>query len=224
MKKRKTILDDGCCPNLVSGAEFTQPLGIPIIKRPKEIIIPKGIIPFSQRDKVSGKGDALGFYENDINFAEVIIQPENYINDFGRFDVLISPDNSLYLDGPLATHITNIYRNRAIGVYYQNKGLNVIPQVRWGNEYSYTCKYFPERIAFLGVEKKSIIAIGSYGCIGKWVNRYHFEAGLEAMMDTLTPKVVLVYGSMPERIFGKYEPYAKFVDYPDWTTRVHAEK
>ena len=30
-KKRKAIIDDGCCPELVDGAEFDLPLGIPII-------------------------------------------------------------------------------------------------------------------------------------------------------------------------------------------------
>ena len=221
MSKTKAIIDDGCNPELVAGAEFDLPLGIPIIKAPKKIIIPPGITPFSIRERALGTDDAIGFYEMDVNFAEVLRDPEAYIDDFGRFSAMISPDCSLYRDAPLSVQQTNVYRNRAIGSYYQRRGQYVIPQIRWGNEYTYTTKYFPEKIAFLGVEKHSIVAIGTYGCFNGKENKYHIEAGLDAMMDTLEPAVVLVYGSMPEKVFGPYLRYAQFVHYPDWTTRQH---
>ncbi len=221
MKKNKAIIDDGCNPELVAGAEFALPLGIPIIKAPSKIIIPPGITPFSMRNKALSYDEAIGFYEMDINFAEVLRQPEIYIDDFGRFAAMISPDCSLYRDAPLIVQASNVYRNRAIGSYYQRHGQYVIPQIRWGNEYTYTTKYFPEKIAFLGAEKHSILAIGTYGCFRGEENKYHFEAGLDAMMDSLEPVVVLVYGSMPYKVFGQYMKYAKFVQYPDWTTRMH---
>lgn len=221
MRRIKANLDDGCNPELVAGATFALPLGIPIIKAPPQIIIPEGITPFSVRNRAPSFNEAIGFYEKDINFAEVLRSPQNYIDDFGRFKALISPDCSLYRDAPLAVQLTNVYRNRAIGSYYQRRGQYVIPQIRWGNEYTYTTKYFPEKIAFLGVEKHSIVAIGTYGCFDGRENKYYFSAGLEAMLETLEPQVVLVYGSMPEKVFGQYMNYAKFVQYPDWTTRMH---
>lgn len=221
MKKNKAIIDDGCNPELVAGAEFDLPLGIPIIKAPSKIVIPPGITPFSMRNRVLSLNEAIGFHEMDVNFAEVLKTPSAYIDDFGRFAAIISPDCSLYRDAPLAVQLTNIYRNRAIGGYYQRRGQYVIPQIRWGNEYTYTTKYFPEKIAFLGAEKHSILAVGTYGCFNGQENKYHFEAGLEAMMATLEPTVILVYGSMPDNIFGPYLKYAQFVQYPDWTTRMH---
>ena len=224
MKKYKAIIDDGCNPELVAGAEFDLPLGIPIIKAPSKIIIPPGITPFSMRNRAPSFDEAVGFCEMDVNFAEVLRDPDAYIDDFARFAVMISPDCSLYRDAPLEVQATNVYRNRAIGGYYQRRGQYVIPQIRWGNEYTYTTKYFPEKIAFLGAEKHSILAIGTYGCFTGRENKYHFEAGLAAMMETLEPKVVLVYGSMPERIFGIYMKHAQFVHYPDWTTRMHGRR
>ncbi|MBR4623800.1 MAG: DUF4417 domain-containing protein [Clostridia bacterium] len=221
MKNHKANIDDGCNPKLVAGAEFDLPLGIPIIKAPSKIIIPPGITPFSMRDRAPSFDEAIGFYEMDVNFAEVLREPETYIDDFGRFAALISPDCSLYRDAPLSVQLTNIYRNRAIGGYYQRRGQYVIPQIRWGNEYTYTTKYFPEKIAFLGAEKHSILAIGTYGCFVGRENKYHFEAGLAAMMESLEPKVVLVYGPMPEKIFGTHMKYAQFIRYPDWTARMH---
>ncbi len=36
------------------------------------------------------------------------------------------------------------------------------------------------------------------------------------MIDHLEPKVVLVYGAMPERIFAPVANRSRFVHYPDW--------
>ena len=56
----------------------------------------------------------------------------------------------------------------------------------------------PEKIAFSGVEKHSIVSVSTYGCIQAKEDKIYFKAGLEAMMETLEPEVVLVYGPMPE--------------------------
>ena len=220
--KRNAVLDDGCCPTIVRGAKFDGILEIPVISKPDKIIIPKAVVPFSKRDEAEAPRDtAIGFHEMDPEFAEVLISPYDYIADIARFGVMISPDCSLYRDAPLAVQITNTYRNRAIGYFFQNKGQYVIPQIRWGNEETYTTKVFPEKIAFLGAEKHSIVAIGTYGCIRHRDDKYHFKAGLEAMLETLVPEVVLVYGSMPENIFGDYLHTTQFVQYNDWTTMKH---
>lgn len=219
--KRKATLDDGCNPELVVGAKFDGILQIPIIEKPDRFIIPKQIIPFSERDKDKIGEYTVGFYEKDMKFADILISPEKYADELRRFQALISPDCSLYRDAPLAVHVTNIYRSRAIGHYLQYNGNYVIPQVRWGKELTYTTKYFPEKIAFLGVEKHSIVAIGTYGCIDGKENEYYFQAGLEAMLETLEPEIVIVYGAMPQKVFGNSSKTTKFVQIPDWTTFKH---
>ncbi len=227
-KKRKAIIDDGMNPELVHGAEFDGYLGIPLIRKPDKFLIPSDIVPFTERDRLEGDNVAVGFYEMDNEFSDVLIAPEKYIEEFKRnplvtpekAKLVLSPDCSLYRNAPLAVQISNVYRNRAIGFYYQHRGAYVIPQIRWGNELTYTTKLFPERIAFLGVEKNSIVAIGTYGCFKTRDDKYHFETGLASMLETLEPKIVLVYGSMNEKVFGQYLHAAEFVQYPDWITRV----
>lgn len=227
-KSRKAIIDDGMNPELVNGADFDGYLGIPLIHKPDEFIIPTDIVPFTQRNRLESNTVAVGFYEMDTEFAEVLISPVDYVEEFCRQPLvtpesarpLLSPDCSLYRDAPLAVQITNVYRNRAIGYYYQAHGAYVIPQVRWGNELTYTTKVLPERVAFLGVEKHSIVAIGTYGCFKTRDDKYHFDAGLAAMMETLEPAIVLVYGSMNEKVFGPYLKSAQFVAYSDWITRM----
>src|SRR5574344_1629629 len=140
-KKRKAIIDDGMNPELVHGARFDGIFEISVIEAPKHIEIPKNITPFGARNhKGVDFKEFLAFNEMDVNFAEVLINPESYVTDFKRFDGMLSPDCSLYRDAPLAVQIANVYRNRAIGSYYQRHGLYVIPQVRWGNELTYTTK------------------------------------------------------------------------------------
>ena len=123
---------------------------------------------------------------------------------------------------PLALQITNIYRSRAIGYCFQKHGVYVIPCVRWGDERTYTTKFFPERIAFSGIEKDSIVSVGSYGQLQNKINRYYFVEGMKAMMSALTPKVVLVYSKMPDEIEQIF-PDTKFVEYPDWTSVVRED-
>ena len=191
---------------------------MPIIKKPRKIIIPEKLVPFSKIDRVDDPSAfAVCEYENDIEFKDILTRPEEYIEVLKQYQGFITPDCSVYRDMPLAIQITNIYRNRAIGYYFQSQGIYVIPNIRWGDERTYTRKYLPERVAFMGVQKNSIVAVGSYGQLKDRVNRYYFEAGIDAMMETLEPKVVLVYSQMPDEIESKY-PKTKFVEYPDWTS------
>ncbi len=221
MNYRKAILDDGCNPELVAGARFDGILEVPVIEKPSKLIVPSMIVPFTERNRVNDGKAMIGFNEMDVKFSQVLAAPETFIDDFRRFSGIISPDCSLYRDAPLSVQITNVYRNRAIGSYYQRKGIYVVPQIRWGSEATYTTDVLPEKVAFLGVMPHSIVAIGTYGCIQSKEDKYFFHAGLDAMMQALDPTIVLVYGPMPRSIFGEYLKAAQFVQFADWTKYKH---
>lgn len=218
--KNPAIITDGCNPELVKGADFDGVFEIPIIKAPNIISIPKAIVPFSKRNSVTPSCFAVCEYENDIEFADLLRNPDIYARQFRKYQAVISPDASLYWDAPFAAQILNKYRNHAIGYHLQKKGVYVIPNIRWGDERTYTTCMFPQPLAFLGVEKHSIVSIGSYGVVKTALERHHFKAGLEAMLYYLEPEVVLVYGSMPKALFGEFEKKTSFFQYPDWTTYI----
>ena len=220
-KSKKATIDDGCNPELVAGAKFDGIMKIPVIEKPSRIIIPSGITPFSKIKYQTDLTEAIGFYENDTLFADVLKDPEKYISTFRKYAAIISLDCSLYRNASPAVQVTNIYRSRAIGSYYQRRGVYVIPQIRWGNELTYTTKYFPEKVAFLGVAKHSIVAIGTYGCIKSKEDKYYFKSGLEEMLLELEPEIVLVYGPMPPSVFNDYINYTRFIQYEDWISRKH---
>lgn len=216
----KNTFDEGFNLELVQTAFFDGSLEIPIIEPPKKIIIPTYMIPFSKRNRSEDFSECLVFYEHDINFAEVVRNPEAFIKDFLRFPAMVTPDNSLYRDAPLLVQIANVYRSRTVGHVFQEHGAYVITNVRWGDERSYTTNVLPEKFAFLGAPKNSIVSIGTYGCISGKENKYYFREGLEAMLDELTPEVVLVYGSMPKSVFGGIMSKTNFVNYPDWISKM----
>lgn len=212
----KNLIDDGFNAELVSGAFFDGVFEIPVIKRPDKIIIPKSIIPFTQIKRSKDKTEAVHFYEHDIKFSNVLTSTKKFLSELSEFSAIISPDCSLYRDMPLCLQIANTYMNRAVGSFLQAHGLYVIPNIRWGDERSYTAIELPEKFAFLGVPKQSIVSISTYGCIRGKENKHYFKEGLKAMLDELEPKVVLVYGAMPNSVFDEFKNKTEFVNYPDW--------
>lgn len=216
MKKVEPLIDEGLRVSLVETAFFDGDIEIPHIDAPDKIVIPKNMIPFSQRKRDAKYENFVCFYENDINFREILTNTESYVDDLKRFPGLITPDCSLYIDAPLIVQVINIYLNRAVGYYLRKQGLYVIPNIRWGDERTYTTEIFRDKVAFLGVDKHSIVSIGTYGQIKSAESKRVFREGLTAMLDELEPEIVLVYGAMPKFIFCGLEDRTRFIQYPDW--------
>lgn len=212
----RCIIDDGFNAELTETAFFDGVLEIPIIEAPKKIIIPESVIPFSLRNQSKDFSEFPVFYEYDTKFAEILKDPESFVEDLRRFPGTVTLDCSVYWDSPLTAQIANVYRSRTIGHHFQKRGLYVIPNVRWGDERSYTTEVLPEKFAFLGLPKRSIVSIGTYGCCKTREEKYHLYHGLKAMLDELDPEIVLVYGSMPHPIFDEFSSKTRFVNFPDW--------
>lgn len=219
-KTATNLVDEGFRASLVETAFFDGKFEIPHIDAPKDIIIPEGMVPFSIRERSQDKNDFVCFYENDINFREILTNTEEYVDDLKRFPGIVTPDCSLYLDAPLCVQIADIYLNRAVGYYLSRQGLYVVPNIRWGDERTYKSDFLGEKVAFQGVDKHSIVSIGTYGQIKSAESKRYFREGLEEMLKELEPEVVLVYGAMPDKIFDGLLDKARFIQYPDWTSRM----
>ena len=218
MPKNKIIIDDGFNSEFVETAIFDGILEVPCLEKPRNIIIPEAIIPFSKRNQSANHQAFLAFYEYDVCFSDILRNPEKYASEIQTFAGMVTLDCSLYIDSPLLVQMANVYRSRAIGHYYQNLGNYVIPNVRWGDERSYTTCVLPEKFAFLGLPKHSIYSIGTYGACQSKEERFHLREGLISMLDELQPEVVLVYGAMPKSVFQGLYDRTRFVNYPDWTS------
>ena len=107
----KHIIDDGFNAELVSHAFFDGLLEIPIIDKPKEIVIPSALIPFTQMKRSDTKSEAVHFYEHDKRFSDVLTCTKELLPELSKFSAVISPDCSLYRDMPLCLQIANTYMN-----------------------------------------------------------------------------------------------------------------
>ena len=222
-KNKENLVDEGFRVSLVETAFFYGKFEIPHIDAPDKIIIPNGMVPFSVRERSQDKKDFVCFYEHDINFRDILTKTEEYVDELKQYPGIITPDCSLYIDAPLCVQIADIYLNRAVGHYLQKQGLYVIPNIRWGDERTFKEEFLGEKVAFQGVDKHSIVSVGTYGQIQSAESKRFFREGLSEMIKELEPEVVLVYGSMPDTIFADLKKTTKFVPYLDWTTRMKSK-
>ena len=212
-----SLFYDGFNSKLIETAYFDGIFEIPILETPKEIIVPTIAVPFSRRKALNNPDEEmLVFYEQDPNFRKFISIPQYYMEELKNVKIFSTPDCSLYRDMPLWEQLANVGVSRSIGYYLQQQGKYVIPNVRWGDERTYTRQLCGFDLAFAGITANSIVSIGTYGCSKNREDKYFLEAGLDAMLMELTLKVVVVYGSYNPKIFGKYEHYTQFQHIPDW--------
>ena len=212
----KNLFYDGFNSKLIETALFDSILEIPVLDAPKEIIIPKRAIPFSKLDQITDPLDMLVFYEQDPVFRDFVSVPQNYDQILSKVKIMSTPDCSLYRDMPLWEQLANIGVSRSVGYYEQQQGKCVIPNVRWGDERTYTNMIFDIPPIFAGIPKNSIISIGTYGCCQKREDKYYLSAFLESMLDYLTPSDVVVYGAFANMYIQQYEKYTNFHIFQDW--------
>lgn len=215
----KTVIDDGFAPYLVMDAEFDGKWEIPIIKNDL-IQFPKDIVPLDKIKKISEedrKKVFVHFYMHDVAFRRILSDVNKYIDQLKEYGGVISPDFSVYIDMPLCLQMSNLYLNRAVGRYMQSRGIKAVPNVRWGDERTF-------EFAFLGIEKASIYAISTVGCIRSMEEKDRFKKGLKEMIKRLKPKKIIVNGTMPNYVFKDFYEEVEFINFESWTSRVKKGK
>jgi len=181
---------------LVKNATFDSELEIPCIKA--EDRLPVKLIPFSKAVSRSDADAWVHFYEDDAAFERLWTAPERYLPILKRFAGVIAPDFSLYRDMPLVMQQWNTYRSRAIAHWLQENGIPVIANVRWGDQRTFD-------LCCAGVPRGATIAVGSHGCVKLLREREYFKRGLEYAVNVLSPRTIIVYGTTPDEIFGRYK-------------------
>lgn len=200
---------------LVTLATYAGIFEFPIIRPINRV--PNRIIAFSKAIGCKDFDQWVHFYEYDYLFERVWRNPRRYLPILMRFNGVILPDFSVYRDMPLVMQLWNIYRSRAIGFWLQTNGVEVITNVRWGDRRTY-------RACCDGAPKGSVIAVGTVGAIQSAKDRRFFEEGLAVVVGRLIPKTIIVFGSAPEEIFGKYrEVGIEIVRFESETSRAHGE-
>lgn len=182
---------------LVEKADYDGYFELPKIKTSSQL--PDRVITFSKAmARTWNDFDCwVMFYEHDVNFERLWHNPKQYLAKLKKFKGIISPDFSLYRNMPLCMQMWNTYRGRAIAVWLQNNGVEIIPNVRFNDERTY-------EFCFDGIEKFKTVAVGTHGCIKNRIDKDYFKDGLAEVVRRLSPRTIIVYGAAPDDIFKKY--------------------
>ena len=183
---------------LVENADYDGCLEFPMLHTSNSV--PNKVVTFSKAmSKTWDDFDCwVVFYEHDRDFERLWSKPRQYLDKLKKFKGIISPDFSLYRNMPLIMQMWNTYRSRAIAVWLQNNGIQVIPNVRFGDERTFS-------FCFDGIEENKTVAVGTHGCIKRKEDKIFFKIGLARMVQRLSPKTIIVYGSAPDSIFKPYK-------------------
>lgn len=209
MKKMK--MDDDFQSYLTEGAIFEGDADVPCMLKLNNLIIPKKLFPYTMRKRIKDKGAFVHCFIHDFQFSNLITETRKHVEDFTELGGLICPDPTITIGGPKTINQAQVYFSRAVGFYLQKNGVNAIPCVRWGDSSTY-------EYCFLGVPKNYIVAISTHGCIMPCKENNNelrdcFIKGLPIMIKELQPKFVIVYGRMPNEIFGPCKCMTTFINF-----------
>lgn len=149
------------------------------------------------------------FYYDDYKFIQAWRDPDRYLDILNRFKAVSSPNFSLYTDFPRALQLLSCYRRNWVGAYWQYMGIDVIPNVCWGDKESFN-------FCFDGIPKHSSVTVSTVGIKrdrnwnGKDANM--FLDGYNEMLQRLEPTNILVYGSLIDGMEGNVIQFPTYYD------------
>ncbi len=173
--------------HLINAAELVGNYGLPILN--KSNCEPRNLTPFNKaKTEKEPENKWVHFFIDDYQFERLWNYPQRYLPILQRFEGVIAPDYSMYLDMPKAQQIWNCYRSRAIAYWLQTNGISIVPVVEWAE-----CSDLEWCLD--GLPLHSTLAIGTYGSQKGSMNKYGLIKGVEKICRTLYPKRLVIYGS-----------------------------
>lgn len=149
--------------------------------------IPKKLIGFNYAKTSKERNTGIHFYLDDYQFERIWNNPEEYVDILEKYDCMLSPDFSLYLDMSYSMKIWNVFRSRLIGQYYQRQGIKVIPTLSWAEEETF-------EFCFDGIPKGSIVSISTIGVKRSNEAMNIWKNGVDEMIKRIEPSAILIYG------------------------------
>lgn len=176
---------------------------IPILSKTDHI--PQTLIKWKAKSK-KYRDKTLHFFIEDRKSNAIWNNPKIYDRAVKKYQAIITPDFSLYLDTPEPQQIWNVYRNRWLGAYWQQQGLTIIPSVSWSSARSFD-------YCFDGIENGSVVAISSNEIKKSDLSLDYFFRGLEALIKAHSPQKILCYGEKLKEELDRHYPEL-FAFYP----------
>ncbi len=172
---------------LLEGLSLVEPMGMPSMA-PVDAN-PLRLVPFSE--VIAGRcrdyEAFVDFYEDDYRIEKAWSDPVAALRAIEPFAGCIAPDFSTCRDFPVPLKIMGLYRNQALGAWFQRMQIRCVPNVRWDAQ-------IPEW-SFAGVPSKGTVAFGARACVRGRREREALREAVRHVVDDLSPERILWYGS-----------------------------
>lgn len=171
---------------------FDGPEQIPMLAPNRHTArFPSALVSFDRLGSTIDRSTSLlHFFVGDSRLRRLVRDPIRYLDDFATYQAIATPDFSLYRSMPRHQKVMSTVLNRAFGVLYQSRGLDVIATARWSSDDDYD-------FAFAGIPTGSAIVVSNHGC---WRSRHDkeiFEHGLREAARSIAPSRILFHGRAP---------------------------
>jgi len=180
--------------------------GLPDVCGPRAWV-PDALLPWVLRNKLDAEQIAVGcwhYFFDDYRFESVWNKPERYDSLVLGAAGVLTPDFSMYLEWPMTLQLWNTYRSRWLGAYWSSLGANVVPTINWGDWRTFD-------FAFAGVMHGSTVCVSTVGVKAGGDVPRRFRDGYRAMVEVLTPSMVLVYGEVWKELgLAELAPFALY--------------
>lgn len=205
MKQKQKIVNNA---HLIDGIDFTEENTFPIIKKYSGNVDFE-LVSYGERNKFNGKNQAVHFFLDDFKFSYAVWNRLSTTTPkLQKFDYVLTPDFSLYVDLPDILNKINLYKTRFVGAYWQKCGYNVIPTASWGSVDSF--KY-----CFEGLPEDSVIAVSGIGHSRTQGSKILWHLGLKELVTQKRPSLIIIYG--PEENLQDLKTPIKY--FPDYITK-----
>lgn len=103
----------------------------------------------------------------------------------------------MYMVMPKPQQVWNCWRNRVLAYWMQKNGVNIIPNVGWGDLSTLDW-------AFDGIPSNSLLSITTQGCMGDHVCMQSLVNGLHTLVKVKEPIGLIVYGDFKEEWYKRF--------------------
>ena len=160
---------------------------------------PSRLMGFNYAKSATEFDAGLHFFIDDYQFERLWNRPLDYLPLLAKFECVLTPDFSLYMDMPLPMQAWNVYRSRALGKLWQERGLNVIPTLQYSD---------PRSFGFCldTLPKGATIATSTVGVKTDEEAKNVWREGMTRALEVVKPKTLILYGGgFDDFDFGKTE-------------------
>lgn len=172
--------------DILGQLRYERQFGMPVIDA-YQSEVPKCLIRWDEAMRASMCSCTPHFYIYDELFTAIVRTPDRYLPIIKRFPSIIGPDFSQYVNMPKPVRMYNAFLNKAITAFWQQNGINVIPNVTWSTPDSYD-------YSFAGLPQNSVVSINCNGIRAHSSSQYLWIKGYKEALNRLKPSCIIRYG------------------------------